>query len=396
MGRQRPSKVTTLFSCMAFFVSIASMGLLTLRQVPIYWYFAESWRRELHLEKRIYDAGMIQGDGGCFDDSQRVVDDFASSISVPSTIKSKVKILLVMGLEGTGHQLFEELALVSPHLQRLKDLEIHPKDTKRLATLVGDGQASLWMAPCNAKSKMLSTVPQIQNRVIDLLQSIEQKALQEHDGNNNSTLTIPFNVIQATKTKLSYPNMGGPCRALQHPNLDVWYETCNQAGIRCEHVYIYRDPYEILYSTVVKRKYNPSLLQAIQLYTTMLNTVYMQLLTHADRTAGCFGLMTPGMDHAWRNEIRGMLGWQQQAQENDVNNSHMNQNQTSTTTFDAVFRSIYKLPQPLSQETNQSFIPAQYESHMKSLVRANDAVKSLCHKTISNQRKRKTSVMGIR
>lgn len=292
-------------------------------------------------------------------------------------IKSKIKILFIMGIEGTGHQLFEELALVSPALQRMQDLQIHPQDTKNLTTLVGDGRASLWMAPCNAhgtKEDGLS-VPRIQKQVVDLLQSMEYKAQKETDDideDSANTLTIPFNVIKASPTKLSYPNMAGPCRALQHPNLDVWYETCNLAGIKCEHVYIYRDPYEFLYSTVEKRKYNPSLLQAIHLYTTMLNTVHMQLLIHADRTAGCFGLMTPGEDHAWRHVIQGMLGWGK--------DSH---NQTQT--FDELFESIYKLPQPLSEETKRSFIPPQYEAYMKSLLRANDAVKTLCYNTLSNQ-----------
>jgi hypothetical protein len=292
-----------------------------------------------------------------------------------------------MGIEGTGHQLYQELALVSPALQRMQDLQIHPHDTKNLTTLLGDGRGSLWMAPCNAhgtKEDALS-VPLIQKQLVDLLHSMENKAQHENDDNiedsaSSSTLTIPFNVIKATTTKLSYPNMAGPCRSLQHPNLDVWYETCNLAGIQCEHVYIYRDPYEFLYSTVEKRQYNPSLLQAIHLYTTMLNTVYMQLLTHADRTAGCFALMTPGMDHAWRNEIRVMLGWGK-----DGTSLQRNRQNQTRASFDEIFESIYKLPQPLSEETRRSFVPAQYGAYMQSLLRANDAVNTLCHAIISNQ-----------
>jgi hypothetical protein len=370
MARLQPSHAS--FS--ALVLATATIGFFfTLSQVPLN-SFDDYWMRELLLESNI--AILVSRNN----DVKNTHADHKSR-----DIKSKIKILFVMGIEGTGHQLFEELALVSPALQRMHDLQIHPQDIKNLSTLVGDGRASLWMAPCNAHGVQEDalSVPRIQKQLVDLLQSVEHKAQKENnDDSTTGTLTIPFNVIKATPTKLSYPNMAGPCRALQHPNLDVWYETCHLAGIQCEHVFIYRDPYEFLYSTVEKRNYNPSLLQAIHLYTTMLNTVYVQLLTHADRTAGCFGLMSPGMDQAWRKEIQAMLGW-----ENDGTALHMNQhqNQTRTSSFDEVFESIYKLPQPLSEETKRSFIPPQFDSYMKSLLRANEAVKTLCHDTISKR-----------
>jgi hypothetical protein len=119
------------------------------------------------------------------------------------------------------------------------------------------------------------------DKVVKYLSKINKRAKGEE-------ITLPVNTVPHVPNygMVSYPNFGGPCRSLNYPNLDHFYHACDVAGVECKHAYIYRDPYLVLASTTVKRKFNKNALQGIHLFTSLLQIIYSQLVDHSDRTVG--------------------------------------------------------------------------------------------------------------
>jgi hypothetical protein len=199
---------------------------------------------------------------------------------------------------------------------------------------------------------------QIQNRVVDILQQINHRAgagLQQPQpevpsndvtGSTTTSTTIltppprrtddigfthpsfhialPVNTLQASSSsgEMSYPNYHGECRKLNFPNIDLWYQTCQQAQVDCYHVYLYRDPYAIFKSTTIHRQHNHNnnnrdKLATIHLYTTLQTVIMAQLMQWSDRTLGCLGMLdnynnytnTNDNDNDWWETIRMIFGW---------------------------------------------------------------------------------------
>jgi hypothetical protein len=322
-----------------------------------------------------------------------------------------VRFLFVIGLEGTGHHLLQSMASQSPAIEQLREMNIYPTMTKRLGKLLyGDpdpppesrtsdhrpSPPSLWgsMDSCavggngatfethhqhddevvNDRGK-----PSVEEKLIELLRAIERKAnsaqargeeddRQQPQQQQQRVVTIPFNVLRTLFTMASYPHLQGKCRGLRYPDLDLWYHVCERAGVKCEHVYIHRDPYEILYSTNVKRKNNRSKtpLYVIHLYKSMLSIIYAQLAAHANRTVGCYGMFARGNNVSqWKYQVGDLLGW------------------TDKSAYDEFFANEYSPPKPngnLTQYKRELAQPA-YASAMQSLVTLNDRVKQLCEST---------------
>lgn len=103
------------------------------------------------------------------------------------------------------------------------------------------------------------------------------------------------NTTDITNTKapsfMSYPTFMSADRALQNFNLDFFYNACADANVQCKHIYIYRDPYDVIKSTSTNRHFNSNIYDSIRLYTSVLQQIHSQLVSFPDRNLGCFGFL---------------------------------------------------------------------------------------------------------
>jgi hypothetical protein len=142
----------------------------------------------------------------------------------------------------------------------------------------------------------------------------------------------------------------------------LFYEACDAANVECAHVYLYRDPYSVISSTTIKRKFNKNgILEATQLYTSMLNIIYAQLSLHSSRTAGCFGFFDGNSTSTdfW-DTIQDMFG------EEDPAGFHNH------------MKEVYMPPSPMTDENKRAMVPKQYDLPMESMIRAHENVLKLC------------------
>jgi hypothetical protein len=356
------------------------------------------------------------------------------------------RFVFVMGLENSGHELLQELAMISPGLKRLQELDIHPSDTQALGNLIYHKESgsksqmkelteeanknqnqhfakkenglkldlkdpvqratlaqnkdhrrglgipnkiklsqyqpstarvnydvpSLWGSPCH-KRNAGHNLTVVQQDLIRILQTIEKKAATTMPM-TTPPVNILFNIIRSVDgTVLSYPHLTGHCRPLQYPNLDVWYNVCEKAGVLCSHVYIHReDPYQIL-AMVESRNQDANILRSIQIYTNMLNTMYMQMSLNANRTLGCIDLFdghqTDSDGPSWKVQVANLMGW------------------TSPNDYADVFEQARN--GSLEEERHQNMVMAEHDlvpstlrSHFDSMARANDMARELCQRIV--------------
>jgi hypothetical protein len=215
-------------------------------------------------------------------------------------------------------------------------------------------------------------VNKLLDEVVQNLKNINQVAREAKNDDNLPTTTLAINTWE-TKTvpgwesvgQVSYPNHNGECRKLNYPNLDLLYQACDMAQVDCEHVYVYRDPLAVLKSTT-RRSWNPSVLPAMHLYISHLNILYAQLSTHAQRTAGCWGVLEA--DATWTEvwtPLHKLLGW------------------SDTEEFRQVFDELYKPPGNLTQTERQRLAPSKFDPYLQSFYRAHKDVIALCRKQVA-------------
>ena len=85
----------------------------------------------------------------------------------------------------------------------------------------------------------------------------------------------------------SYPLGYGSCRFLNYPVIDIFYDACDVAGVRCQHTASFQDPCMVLRSTSMNHEFTPKSDQ-LKIIQSMLNIVRGQLLSHPDRLAACW------------------------------------------------------------------------------------------------------------
>lgn len=165
----------------------------------------------------------------------------------------------------------------------------------------------------------------------------------------------------------SYPNFLGPDRALQNFNLDVYYNACEEANLRCKHVYIYRDPYSVLKSTSKNRHFNSNIYDSIRLYTSVLQMIHSQLMSHPDRTLGCFGFLDYKgalLEQDW-DRFGKLWGWED----------------------DGAFASVAsevntKNPTEMSDKEKSQLVPDRLGPLMKAFEDIHNRVNDLCYSTL--------------
>ena len=121
-----------------------------------------------------------------------------------------------------------------------------------------------------------------------------------------------------------------------------FYHGCDAAGVECKHAYIYRDPYSVLGSTVLKRSTNQGItLKAIHcLCASLLQIIHSQLQDHSYRTTAWLSFYEPiiDADEDW-NPIQDMSGWKNQME------------------CDSHIHEVYKLPSALTEKERSDLVP---------------------------------------
>jgi hypothetical protein len=73
----------------------------------------------------------------------------------------------------------------------------------------------------------------------------------------NKSVVVPANCLFPDRERihgmLSCPQFNGPCRQLTYPNLDVWYDSCDAAGVQCQHMGFETDDMRRIYSPPKKK-----------------------------------------------------------------------------------------------------------------------------------------------
>jgi hypothetical protein len=175
----------------------------------------------------------------------------------------KTLFVFLAGLEGTGHHLYAKL--YSEKSSKLQDIvsdgELNLRqDLLRLQTsLYNDAtpEQALFTGALAYKKKNVhpdgnqifqSIVQQLNATNVKVLRWLEDKDSEEEGNTTTGTFPIPMNAIfvRGPFGMLSYPNYLVPARPLQYPDLHLLYRACDAAHVSCGHVYLHRDPYEVI------------------------------------------------------------------------------------------------------------------------------------------------------
>jgi hypothetical protein len=102
-------------------------------------------------------------------------------------IKSAAKFVFFIGLEGTGHHLMRAFLEGAPVMQRLAELNVYPSVTSQLQAALYNkhtGKSLFQHSRC-----MQTNVTENFGRVVELLQTINDKLVNEHQ------ITVPANTL---------------------------------------------------------------------------------------------------------------------------------------------------------------------------------------------------------
>ena len=210
--------------------------------------------------------------------------------------------VIFLGLEGVGHHLVRDLLVHSPAMETVGRLGLctgdeHTLDLKKL-------QYSMLSGGRETKTKGGLFNPHLQYdggfdsrslfaTIVNALRTISA-AVASSISPGAEMMHIPINLngcgSEDTLPMMSYPTYKGDHRALNTVNLDIYYSACREAGVRCSHAYLYRDPYDVLLSAQ-KRGFNEDAVTAMRLYTLELQLLYAQMIQYPSANAGCFGFL---------------------------------------------------------------------------------------------------------
>jgi hypothetical protein len=287
-----------------------------------------------------------------------------------STISSPIRFVMFLGLEGTGHHFWQELVKESPVFSRLEELHLFPEMTRKMVGSLYSHKTkrhtALWSAPCRwDDTGPVANVTDIEVSLINLLQSMKNRVQDQIKKSSDEVVLVPVNLLPGGGDKLgmmSYPSFREPCRELQYPNIHVWYGICDKAGVQCDHVYIFRNPWSVIKSTTINRPINKHVLQAIHLYTTQLQILHSQLLLNPGRVAGCWDYDTALSPTQWKDEVEPLLHFGEQA------------------LYGAALKKIYIKPSvPTTKEEREQVVPNEFQPYMTTMVQLHETVVSTCH-----------------
>lgn len=280
---------------------------------------------------------------------------------------SQVTFLMILGLEGTGHHFYASMYEDSPafydHRLTLNEnytmyLQLKEKLYNRF-----DQDQGLWSRPCftgfenSTFSTQNDTLPF--DEVVRLLKEVKSK----WEARSKKATTFPL-MTGAGKGigELSYPNFRGPCRPLQYPDVDIMYAACKAAEVTCKHIVMTRDPYEVIKSTTVNRKFSEANIQ-IKLLTTMLDVMNSQVQSHPE---GLIAHWHYGNTQA--NPVLGrILGY------------------ANDTSFSEVYSKKFRATTPISKEDKKKLIPDHMQPYMDVFERSSDRLMTICDSILKSK-----------
>jgi len=302
--------------------------------------------------------------------------------------KSPVVFQFLVGLEGTGHHLHQDIYKQSPMNERLNTYGLMPDLTRltlsmwnRKEPLDALFSATTATSENNEDEWWLQEDADIDggrlfDNLVDHLKRIEQKALGKIKTDKESLpfgadLVVAFNsgsigTRNGVSPFLSYPLLFGPARALQYPDLDIIYDACDAAGVRCQHAVSYRDPFRVLKSTSMNRQFSSRHIQ-LQTLNSMLKIVQGQMLSHPDRLVACWE-SDKGLSGGVQDLGR-LFGWD------------------DPKLFGDFYSQIFVEPKALSEEERMEITrDKKLEIYMKSMVKSMSTIKALCHQQLDSNR----------
>lgn len=297
------------------------------------------------------------------------VSPLGKKLGTPDMQRATIHFVLFLGLEGTGHHFWQDLIKSSPLHARLTELGLHPAFTKRLTRTLYRHKArekALWSAPCQWQSSdPKPNTTEIQINLIETLSATKDHIAEQHIAPRVGANTILFPVnLLATGNDFgvaSYPSFLKPCRALQYPNLDLWYQACDSADVLCSHVYLFRDPVSIIRSTTDNRPINKDKLEAIHLYSTLLQVLHSQIIAFPTRLLACLDYDFATRQQHMKNQLASLLGFENEQ------------------LFDDIFNKVFKHKASLTEQDRHTIIPPEIQVFMESLVRIHDMVQQTCY-----------------
>lgn len=283
---------------------------------------------------------------------------------------SPINFVLFLGIEGTGHHFWQDLVRESPIFDQVHEYGLHPEYTRKLTeSLYRHKKArwkGMWSAPCKwSESDPTPNTTAINEELVRTLEAMKNLVYSENKRRGDGVVKqviFPVNFL-ATGDEFgvaSYPGFLKPCRPLQYPNIDIWYEACDRAKVACSHVYIYRDPFAVIKSTTDNRSINKEKLEAIHLYTTHLHVIYAQLAIFSNRLAGCWdydAVLSPDFQS---KEIIPILNFPDQPSLNDA------------------IQKVYHPKKVMTGNDKVVSVPAEFAAHMASMSRIHKRVVELC------------------
>jgi len=356
------------------------------------------------LEVEYYSGGGGGGIGEDPDGTHQMPDAAAAAAAAawqqefaPPPEPGPVRFLFFVGIEGVGHHVVKSLARKSPLWQYLQRTGLLGDLTALTRSMYPLGDGGLFYSHCKVNADP-EAVGKQRRRVIELFRTVSANLTtalsldgEDEERGGRPVFTIPLNAVDYFFDEMaSYPQDGGPCRSLKYPALELLYDVCAEAGVRCQHAYLYRDPYAVLRSTTFKRHFNKNgALQAIKLYTTMLHVIYSQFSRYGpSRAVGCYDLFA-GDDDSTRSEIwyplRDILGWRHpellQLPPPPQGQKHR-RGVIPVASFDSVLRTVIPEDVPINETEKLAMVPYGPE-FMAPMARMHDAVVDLCRRQVA-------------
>jgi len=263
--------------------------------------------------------------------------------------------LFLMGVEGSGHHLYNEL--FHQHMESGNGLDKKFLEEYNLHTKFHPDPVkhpSLYSSTCSEEPP---NGIELFNEVVDLMKTIDDRVRSEEiDG-----AVVPINGVFSGHMN-SYPSLLGNCRPLQYPDVDLTYRACEKAGVDCRHIMVHRDPYEIIKSTTMNRKFGLKHRQ-IKLMSTMLDVMNTQMISHPDNLFACWSYNN-GPESIL--DIGELLGW-----DNDK--------------FMKVYAKIFRPSKPLTDEERTEVISPELQPFMDSMIKAAARVEATCDSIIESR-----------
>eukprot|EP00587_Corethron_hystrix_P004776 CAMPEP_0113303592 /NCGR_PEP_ID=MMETSP0010_2-20120614/3945_1 /TAXON_ID=216773 ORGANISM="Corethron hystrix, Strain 308" /NCGR_SAMPLE_ID=MMETSP0010_2 /ASSEMBLY_ACC=CAM_ASM_000155 /LENGTH=391 /DNA_ID=CAMNT_0000157617 /DNA_START=102 /DNA_END=1274 /DNA_ORIENTATION=- /assembly_acc=CAM_ASM_000155 len=227
--------------------------------------------------------------------------DIRSSPKISKKMGGQVTFNFIMGADGAGHELHAVLFDGSPLQKTLNsyDLNSEIKDISLALYNPNEMSKGIWSAPHANYFDRVNDGPKgnlLFNSLTDRLRAVADK-VGGKSFDNIRELVIPINALY--HFDLSYPSNSlsniSDFPMMQYPSVEILYGACKEAGVTCQHVYLSRDPYEILDSISKKQFFTEddfSNATHIQLKKTltMLSVIEVQLESYPHHLAACWNL----------------------------------------------------------------------------------------------------------